>query len=57
MDVWYTKNVTFVNDIGIIVATIETVLKKEGINSETAATMEEFMGTPEGVKPLWEAPK
>ena len=57
MDVWYTKNVTFVNDIGIIISTIETVLKKEGINSETAATMDEFMGTPEGVKSLWEAPK
>ena len=57
MDVWYTKNVTFVNDIGIIISTIETVLKKEGINSETTATMEEFMGTPEGVKALWKAPK
>ena len=56
MDVWYTKNVTFANDIKIIFATIKTVITKEGINSETSATMEEFMGTPEGVEPLWEAP-
>ncbi len=56
MDVWYTKNVTFANDIKIIFATIKTVITKEGINSETSATMEEFMGTPEGVEPAWEAP-
>ena len=56
MDVWYTKNVTFVNDVKILIDTIKTVLKREGISSETSATMEEFMGTPEGVKALWEAP-
>ena len=56
MDVWYTRNVTFVNDVRIILATIKTVLKREGISSETSATMEEFMGTPEGVKATWEAP-
>ncbi len=57
MDVWYTKNVTFVNDVRILFDTIKIVLKRDGINSETSATMEEFMGTPEGVKPVWEAPK
>ena len=56
MDVWYTKNVTFVNDVRIILDTIKTVLTHEGISSETSATMEEFMGTPEGVKAVWKAP-
>lgn len=56
MDVWYTKHVTFINDIRIIVDTIKTVLSHEGINSESAATMEEFMGTPEGVKAIWKQP-
>jgi lipopolysaccharide/colanic/teichoic acid biosynthesis glycosyltransferase len=56
MDVWYTKNVTFRNDVKIILDTIKTVLKHEGISSETSATMEEFMGTPEGVEAKWEAP-
>lgn len=56
MDIWYSKNVTFVNDVKIILDTIKTVLKHEGINSETSATMEEFMGTPEGVKTQWKAP-
>ncbi len=56
MDVWYTKNVTFINDVKIILDTIKTVLKHEGISSETSATMEEFMGTPKGVKAVWKAP-
>lgn len=56
MDVWYTKNVTFVNDLKIVFDTIKTVLKREGINSDTSVTMEEFMGTPVGVKSAWEAP-
>lgn len=45
MDVWYTKNITFLGDIKIILNTVTTVIKREGINSETAVTMEEFMGT------------
>ena len=57
MDVWYTKNVTFVNDVKIIIDTIKTVFKREGISSETSATMEEFMGTPEGVVASWTAPQ
>jgi lipopolysaccharide/colanic/teichoic acid biosynthesis glycosyltransferase len=55
MDVWYTKNVTFKNDVMILIDTIKTVLKKEGISSETSVTMEEFMGTPEGVIAKWSA--
>jgi lipopolysaccharide/colanic/teichoic acid biosynthesis glycosyltransferase len=57
MDVWYTKNVTLAIDVRILIDTIYSVLKKEGINSSTAATMEEFMGTPECVKSTWQPPK
>ena len=39
-----------------IIDTIKTVIKHEGISSETSATMEEFMGTPEGVKANWRSP-
>ncbi len=44
MDVWYTKNVTLLNDLKIIFATVLCVFKRSGISSETSATMEEFMG-------------
>lgn len=56
MDVWYTQHITFMEDVRIIFETINTVLKREGISSESSATMEVFMGTPEGVTPKWEAP-
>lgn len=56
MDVWYTQHITFIEDVKIIFETINTVLKREGISSESSATMEVFMGTPEGVTPKWEAP-
>ena len=56
MDVWYTEHITFIEDVKIIFETINTVLKREGISSESSATMEVFMGTPEGVTPKWEAP-
>lgn len=56
MDVWYTKNITFIKDFKIIADTIKTVLKRDGINSATSATMETFVGTPEGVKAQWKAP-
>ena len=56
MDVWYTTNITFVGDIKIIIDTIKSVLKHEGISSETSATMEEFMGTPECISAKWKAP-
>ena len=45
LDVWYTKHVTMATDIGILFKTIKIVLKKEGISSETSATMEEFIGS------------
>lgn len=49
MDVWYTENISFKTDVEIIFDTIKIVLKREGVSSDTAATMEEFMGTPEEV--------
>lgn len=45
MDVWYTRNLSFRVDLSIFFRTIVAVIKHEGINSETNATMEEFMGT------------
>ncbi len=48
MDVWYTKNVTFVNDVKIIKDTIKAVFSHYGISSETSATMEEFIGKGKG---------
>ena len=56
MDVWYTKNITFIGDIKIILDTIKTVVKRDGITSETSSTMEEFMGTPDGVTASWREP-
>lgn len=44
-DVKYVDNVTFVNDINIIFDTIKIVLRRDGISSESCATMEEFMGS------------
>ena len=47
MDVWYTRNISFRVDLSIFFRTIMAVLKREGISSETSATMEEFRGTKE----------
>ena len=47
MDVWYTKHISLFGDIGILFKTVFSVFKKEGISSETSATMEEFMGNDE----------
>ncbi len=44
MDVWYVDHVSFKVDIGIFFATLKSVLKHEGISSDTSVTMEEFMG-------------
>lgn len=48
MDVWYVDHITFFGDIKIIIDTVrKAFIKKEGISSETSATMEEFMGAGE----------
>lgn len=44
-DVWYVDHVSFAEDVNIIIKTVRNVIKREGISSETSATMEEFMGT------------
>ena len=43
MDVNYTKKITFAGDVKIIFLTFISVLKHEGISSETSATMESFI--------------
>ena len=46
-DVEYVENVNLFLDIKIIFMTVINVIKRDGISSETSATMEEFMGTEE----------
>lgn len=43
-DVEYVNKLSFALDARIFMDTVRAVLKREGINSETSATMEEFMG-------------
>lgn len=45
LDVKYVDNITFLGDMKIIFGTVKAVFKRDGINSETSATMEEFMGS------------
>ena len=47
LDVYYVKNISFLLDVKTIFLTVKNVLRREGISSETAATMEEFKGTKE----------
>lgn len=44
LDVWYVDNISFLLDIKIIYHTIKNVIKREGINSSSCATMEYFNG-------------
>lgn len=44
-DVYYVDHISFWGDWKIILQTIRAVVKKEGISSETSATMELFEGT------------
>jgi len=44
-DIKYVDHITFLGDWKIILATIKTVLKKEGIAAAGEATMGEFMGS------------
>ena len=48
MDVWYTRHVSFQLDFRILLDTVGTVLKHEGIHSGTSDTMEEFTGKETG---------
>lgn len=44
LDVWYVDHCSFRVDLEIIFLTIKKVLMREGISSETSATMEPFTG-------------
>lgn len=53
-DVEYVDHITFLGDWRIIFQTVKTVLKKDGISSDSSVTMEEFMGTSsETVEKVW----
>ncbi len=43
-DIWYVNNVSFQLDIKIFLMTILKIFKRDGITSETHATMEKFEG-------------
>ena len=45
LDVEYVENVSFIGDWKIIFLTVKKVFVREGINSETAVTMEPFTGS------------
>lgn len=45
LDVWYVEHLSFWVDVKTIFLTVKNVLRREGISSGTAATMEEFVGT------------
>ena len=47
LDLEYIQKISLKTDISIIWGTVKTVLKREGISSETSETMEYFTGTPE----------
>ena len=44
-DVKYVDHISFIGDWKIILKTLDVVLNRTGISSETSATMEEFMGS------------
>jgi len=43
-DVRYVENITFLNDLKILLKTVIAIFKKENISSKTSATMEPFQG-------------
>lgn len=45
LDVEYVDHISFLGDWKIILQTVRTVLKREGISSDTSETMEEFKGS------------
>lgn len=46
-DIKYVDNITFLGDWKIILETVKTVLKREGISGSESVTMTEFMGSAE----------
>lgn len=47
LDLKYIQNLSFKNDFMIVMETVKTVIKHEGITSDTSETMEYFTGTSE----------
>ena len=43
-DVEYVNNLTFINDLNIILITLKKVIKREGISQKNNVTMEKFKG-------------
>ena len=43
-DVWYVNNISMLLDLKIGLMTIQKIFKREGISSDTSATMEDFKG-------------
>lgn len=43
-DVWYVDHISLSLDLKIMFKTIQKVFKRDGINSDTSSTMEEFKG-------------
>ncbi len=48
LDLYYVNHISFFIDLKITLKTIKTVLFREGISSDTSATMEEFRGNTNG---------
>ena len=46
-DVWYVDHVSFALDVRIVMMTVRSVLKREGISGDNNATMAEFTGSAE----------
>lgn len=46
-DVWYTRNLSFLTDVQVVLLTVKCILAREGISSEASATAEEFRGSQE----------
>lgn len=45
-DIEYVKNITFLNDLKIILKTVKKVFVREGISSDSSVTMQPFEGNP-----------
>ena len=49
LDVEYVDGISFAMDLKVIFTTVGKIFKREGITSETSATMEEFRGSKQEV--------
>ncbi|MDF2454542.1 MAG: lipid carrier--UDP-N-acetylgalactosaminyltransferase [Cytophagaceae bacterium] len=45
LDVWYVEHLSWLLDLKIVFLTVFKVFKREGISSDTSATMEKFTGS------------